>query len=142
MSSERYNQVVDEVYENYLKECENLSSKVLLSDMQAFYKGSITLGPQDSRKIASPYPIEEFINKCKTNPEFSEKWGLNIEDRELSLDERHQIHTDNVSKLNDRPMYVIYDGPESERVNFYDEENIPKKLITLTYNNEIIESYE
>jgi len=26
--------------------------------------------------------IESFINKCKTNPEFSEKWGLKIEERE------------------------------------------------------------
>jgi hypothetical protein len=81
-------ELLDEAYENYLKECENLSSKSILSDMQAFYKGPITPGPQDSRKIASPYPIKEFINKCKTDPEFSEKWGLKIEERELSFEER------------------------------------------------------
>ncbi len=85
---------------------------------------------------------DEFINKIKTDDEFSEKWGLKIEERELSIDERHQIHTDNVSKLNGRQMYVIYDGLESERVNFYDEENIPTKLITITYNNQIVERYE
>ena len=31
---------------------------------------------------------EEFINKCKTDTEFSERWGLKIEERELSLKER------------------------------------------------------
>ena len=38
---------------------------------------------------------EEFINKCKTDPEFSEKWGLKIEERELNTQERNewfQVH--------------------------------------------------
>jgi hypothetical protein len=38
------------------------------------------------------YNQEEFINKCKTDTEFSEKWGLKIEERELSLDERGDIY--------------------------------------------------
>ena len=31
---------------------------------------------------------EEFINKCKTDSEFSKNWGLKIEERELSESER------------------------------------------------------
>ena len=69
---------------------------------------------------------EQFINKCKTNPEFSEKWGLKIEERELSDKERVAIFMEN------------------KRTNKFEDNNcdIPTKLITLTYNNETIESYE
>ena len=35
----------------------------------------------------------EFINKCKTDSEFSERWGLKIEERELSLEERRALVT-------------------------------------------------
>jgi hypothetical protein len=58
---------------------------------------------------------EEFINKCKTNPEFSETWGLKIEERELNDDEL------NIANL------------------FKQTSN---KLITITYNDKTIESYE
>jgi hypothetical protein len=133
MSSERYNQIIDEAYENYLKGCENLSSKVLLSDMQTFYKGPITPGPQDSRKIASPYPIEQFINKCKTDPEFSEKWRLKIEERELSREERYVWYKANTHLI---PPHFLKQAKE------FEDKYVPIKLITLTYNNETIESYE
>ena len=78
---------------------------------------------------------EEFINKCKTDLEFSEKWGLKIEERELSLEERFKIQMSN----------VMYSG----RVNFEEEylkevcdrHNIPTKLITITKITKIT-SYE
>ena len=37
---------------------------------------------QQARKLISGGTYQEFINKCKTDPEFSEKWGLKIEERE------------------------------------------------------------
>jgi hypothetical protein len=76
---------------------------------------------------------EEFINKCKTDLEFSEKWGLKIEERELSLEERHDIKEQygfNCRKLA---------KPSIEQL---DAANIPTKLITIKYNNKTIESYE
>ena len=77
----------------------------------------------------------EFINKCKTDPEFSEKWGLKIEERELSTQERnewYQIHRNGNNPLmkSDWKFFEL------------DQQNIPTKVITLTYNNEKIESYE
>ena len=78
---------------------------------------------------------EEFINKCKTDPEFSEKWGLKIEERELNTQERNewfQVH------LNGNNPFMKSDWKDFE----LDQQNIPTKLITLTYNNETIESYE
>ena len=78
---------------------------------------------------------EEFINKCKTDPEFSEKWRLKIEERELSLEERMKILINKGTGWN----MIEFNNRGHEYMN---EENIPTKLITLTYNNETIESYE
>ena len=61
------------------------------------------------------YGKKEFINKCKTDSEFSEKWGLKIEERELNVDELNIV---NLLK------------------------QTSTKLITITYNDKTIESYE
>ncbi len=74
---------------------------------------------------------EEFINKCKTDNEFSEMWGLKIEERELSLEERATIWNNTHN-----PVGNIYTH------NQYDENDIPTKLITISYNDKTIESYE
>jgi hypothetical protein len=61
----------------------------------------------------------EFINKIKTNPEFSERWGLKIEER-TTLE---QVDQTNPVLKGSTTLY-------------------PRKLITITYNNEIIKMYE
>ena len=81
---------------------------------------------------------EEFINKCKTDNEFSKTWGLKIEERELSLEERMDL-----SREKRRHSWNWQNWSEEEmewRMN--NDWNIPTKLITITYNNETIESYE
>jgi len=98
-------QIIDEVYENYAK------MVWIITDIPLYSK-------------------VEFIDKCKTNPEFSGKWGLQIEKRELSEDERYNLLTQQMTKLR-----AIRD---EDYINY----NIPTKLITITYNNKTIESYE
>jgi hypothetical protein len=73
MNKERYNQIIDEVYDNY-------RAKVKLSQI-----------PTDLTK-------EEFVELCKNNITFSVYWGLIIEERELSLEERHEL----LNKATDR----------------------------------------
>jgi hypothetical protein len=83
---------------------------------------------------------EEFINASKTAPDFSEKWGLKIEERELSEHERWILYCETCIKLN---TPSIKGSTNKEQMNEYHREyNIPTKLITITYNNETIESYE
>ena len=85
------------------------------------------------------YPLtkEEFIDRIKTNSEFSERWGLMIEERELSLEERHQLAL---------PIWKEKYGPLADMMVPTNVDNtpykIPTKLITITYNNETIEVYE
>ena len=81
---------------------------------------------------------EEFINKCKTDTEFSEKWGLKIEERELSWKERSKL-------LSTEQFYEFgFLSPFTDVIiNLYlNQKNIPTKLITITYNDKTIESYE
>jgi len=77
---------------------------------------------------------ELFLFEIKNNPDFSERWGLKIEERELNLEERYKI-------LDDRPMW------EKRTINIgnanpLDINNVPTKLITIKYNDKTIESYE
>jgi hypothetical protein len=85
---------------------------------------------EQSKYLRHGGTIQEFIDKCKTDTEFSEKWGLTIEERELSLEERCGIQINR----NDYQSYYTKDE--------LDENNIPTKLITITYNDTKIESYE
>lgn len=107
---ERYNQIIDDAWKNYQHKA---SKQDFLKDGVLRYEG--------------------FINKIKTDPEFSEKWGLKIEERELSDEERVKLYEQKTNT--DASFFPVL------RENL-DAQNIPTKLITLTYNNEKIESYE
>ena len=78
----------------------------------------------------------EFIKKCKTDLEFSEKWGLKIEERELSYLERYDIHK-NYIPINRLNLFFELATNES-----LDKFGVPTKLITIKYNDKKIESYE
>ena len=75
---------------------------------------------------------EKFINKCKNDKDFSEKWGLKIEERELGLGERHDI----------KEQYG-FDCRKLAKpsIKQLDDANIPTRLITITYNDTKLESY-
>ena len=128
MNKEKYNQIIDEVYENYLENC--LDIKWMKENF--FYDGS-------SNHHVYRIIKESFIRKCKTDSDFSEKWGLNIEERELTREERIDLYakeyTPGVRNKYEKPFDDFIDAKLKTR-------NIPTKLITLTYNNETIEDYE
>jgi hypothetical protein len=80
----------------------------------------------------------EFINKCKTDSEFSEKWGLKIEERELTDVERYTI----ARQYGLCPKYSNIRLENCTEEEHYNKFNVPTKLITITYNDKTIESYE
>jgi len=129
-------QIIDEVHQNYVKETMFDSDPkwlepVPVMDMKT---GEKSMGVRQ-------YGKESFIEKCKTDSEFSEKWGLKIEERELSLEERFNIY-----KPGGKFSVFQENYPGTHKRNdpndLLDAFNIPTKLITLTYNNETIEIYE
>ena len=121
---------------------------------------------EQSKYLTHGGTIQEFINKCKTedalslkwreeyrnlqygskeeiehlskhytsDTEFSERWGLKIEERELSLEERETL----LLEIDD----TFRTSTTQEIKLVLDEYNIPTKLITITYNDKTIESYE
>jgi len=83
---------------------------------------------------------EEFINECKTDSEFSEKWGLKIEEKSLNAQERLEWVKTNVSNV-EVGGFVNNDEYMHKWIETLSD-NIPTKLITITYNDKTIESYE
>ena len=86
------------------------------------------------------YGKEEFINKCKTDLEFSKKWGLTIEERELSLEERIRIYA--LKEGQTYEEFVTNWNTDEQWLEDLSDTIIPTKLITITYNDKTIESYE
>jgi hypothetical protein len=144
MNKERYNQIINETYTNYFNETNNWSKggphNIKFDELKMI--GTLS-GPISRAKIRQ-YTKEEFTNMCKTNSEFSKKWGLKIEERELSFEERMRvinIPEENIDYILNSSNFKEIDV-ESEGNIFLNYMKAPTKLITLTYNNEIIESYE
>jgi len=110
-------ELLDEAYENYKNKTEIM--------MGHGFHGTLS-------------PKEMFIDKCKSDTEFSERWGLKIEERELSEEERWRIRFDYYPKDKQFP----WDRMALPSHRFLDDFNIPTKLITITYNDKTIKSYE
>jgi hypothetical protein len=100
MNKERFSQIVDEVYQKYTTK----------------YMGHEDIPSKDL-----------FLFEIKKNKEFSERWGLKIEERDLTMREQEM--------LGHNYGHLTWE----EQANFHFE---PTKLITMTYNNETIEIYE
>jgi hypothetical protein len=124
-----YNQMIDEAYEKYKKHIET-QRDIQKKEVERLR----SQGKKVTVALINLLTKEEFINKCKTDSEFSKKWELKIEERELSDDERSEIRDMQYFKNN---LYRALKGSDTK----IDWENIPTKLITITYNNEKIESY-
>jgi hypothetical protein len=124
-------ELLDEAYKKYQTETmfrtDDLISLKELDGMD--------MSTGEIKKVYRQYAPVEFINKCKTDTEFSEKWGLKIEERELSEDEGNEIRDMQYFKNN---LYQALKGSDTK----IDWENIPTKLIKITYKDKTIESYE
>ena len=116
---------INEAYKNY-------ENKIKLQN-----NWEVTLRVMDINTIGQQELLsqEEFINKCKTDSEFSEKWGLKIEERELSEKERIVLSGYDYENRGGIGWNMLKETVDMDN-------SIPTKLITITYNNETIEIYE
>jgi len=130
MDKERYNQIIDEAYGKFITEA------TLIKDG---YENGDLLGsqPHVDHMFSNPGELtiltkKEFTEKCKTNEGFSESWGLKIQKRELSFEEKIQ-------------WVMNYTDVELENLAITErvfDPSTPTKLITLAHNNETAEFYE
>ena len=125
-------ELLDDAYENYSKEYEKDNSI-----------GMCLLVKRLDGKSTYRKPNKEmFVDLCTYDKTFSEKWGLKIEERELSNDERFRIAYKNLDlrkELEAQSKMLHYPDGHNKAM---DNVNIPTKLITITYNDKTIESYE
>ena len=130
-------QIIDEAYDSFGDKVDEMWQKSDVGDLDDFIYDKLLFSGYNEKGewFARLITKEEFINKCKTDPEFSEKWGLQIEERELNTQERNewfQVH------LNGNNPFMKSDWKDFE----LDQQNIPTKLITLICNNEKTYYYE
>jgi hypothetical protein len=135
MNKDKYNQIIHEVYNNFLLNASEIKDGYECGDI-------IGSQPHIDMMFSNPETLtiltqEEFIYRIKTNKEFSESWGLKIEERNLTYSERYKIWFGNNYETG-----MEYD--ESNTPEFDNEyyTTTPTKLITITYNDKTIESYE
>jgi hypothetical protein len=114
------NELLDEVYQNYFNTYPD-------AEKTFQYEGHNI----ETRRMTK----DEFVEMVKTDEEYGRRWGLKIEERELSLEERYGL----MKKL-DNWVEVHYKEPKT--MDYMDKHNIPTKLITITYNNKTITSYD
>jgi hypothetical protein len=123
----QYTDLLNEVYKNYWGKVSVNNEEDCLVKQE---EGSLL------KEVRVLYQ-QEFIKKCKTDPEFSQRWGLKIEERVLSLEERYKIAL---------PIWKEKYGLLANMMVPTNVDNtpykIPTKLITISYNDQKIESYE
>jgi len=138
-NKERYDEIINEVYSRYTN---SHWSEPINPDGQTLGEQLWSLTPMKHNK-------ETFVNEIKYVKEFSEKWGLTIEERKLNLDERAKLHPNPENFYDIHGTFSISDSIEGS--NFPDKDwlheqfnkgGIPTKLITVNYKNEKIEVYK
>ncbi len=124
-------EIIDEAYENFVN--------WVLSEENQNDKNEIVKIPSSKeifiKRIKGDNEIIKKMGKIYCD-KFSERWGLTIEERELSLDERAKWLQDN------KGYDLLVGNLDHDHIIEVVEEEAPTKLITITYNDKIIESYE
>jgi hypothetical protein len=106
------------------KEQQELLGEVYEGYVESYNKGNASGIQLDNgtKRVAN---IDEFIRRIRQDIPFAKKWGLKFEKRELTWDESNEYYN------NHQLLKVPYLGLK-----------VPTKLITITYNDTNLESYE
>jgi hypothetical protein len=133
-------ELLDEAYKNYVNKTKFPGGDDTVPKIEFMYPDSTILTQ------------EKFINKIKTDNEFSEKWKLKIEERELRLEERLEIADKFNPLIREDCLTKTHHPDETEELKLIYRHAwldslgpnvVPqRKLITITYNDKTIESYE
>jgi hypothetical protein len=128
MKTEGFNKIVDEVYNHYLETHQ--------------YEPFILQEEMDLSK-------EDFIKKVTNNYGFGQLFGISLNERELGNKERIELAFKSIESTDGNSAALLWElscqgKKESEIMETLNNSprNIPSKLITITYNDKTIESYE
>jgi len=126
--------LIDTAYENFSKEFEKDNSIELC----------LLIKRLDGKSTYQKPNKEMFVTLCEFDEMFSKKWGLKIEERELSLDERVHIFNSKMIKEEIRTQIATIGIDEGywKKSLEVTKHNIPTRAVTITYNDKKLESYE
>jgi hypothetical protein len=113
-------QIIDEAYEIYWNSHPN-------AEKTFQYEGHNI----ETRRMTK----DEFIDMVKTDEEYGGRWGLKIEEKELSLEERIIFAGYDYENRGGIGWNMLKESVDLDN-------SIPRKLITITYNDKTVESYE
>ena len=116
-------ELLDEAYKNYLN-----------NFVEPVCPPNLDVQPSYYEPMTKEWFIKSAKEKSLRGDEFSERWKLKIEERELSLSERTKYK----KERGDRIARTF--APYTHQM--LDNANIPTQLITITHNDKTIESYE
>jgi hypothetical protein len=140
MNNEKYNKIIDEAYNNYKNE---INRRLCIPLLETTERDNIIQGDiyesTSLNDISRIWTKEEFVNKIKTDKKFSERWGLKIEEHELSEERRYNIWFNNNYETGMERFFNPEDLPDYDNPYY---EPTPKKLIIVNYMDEKIEGYE
>lgn len=140
MSNEKINQMIDEAYENY--------NKYMYENFMETRWCIVNISPNGKSMTGHKCNRDEFISESKTQLGFSERWGIKIEERELSAKERWGWYRKNGGPNREVKLIglIVYENEkDNEHIHSWLKNfasNVPTKLITVIYKDETIESYE
>jgi hypothetical protein len=132
--------LIGDAYKNYFNITNNIQEENPIDDfiLKTIRGEMIKIEDENGLEDYIILSQEEFINKIKTDDEFAKKWGLTIEERELSLVEMIRM-----AKYENEEEII---KTRKENINQISErllkDNIATRAISLTYNDKTIESYE
>jgi hypothetical protein len=93
----------------------------------------------NDKNTVGPLTMVQFIEEIKTNDEFSEKWGVKISERELTLEERYNKWFNNNYETGMERYFDPNNLPDFDN-DYYDP--TPTKEMTLEYKEEKVSYYE
>jgi hypothetical protein len=120
--NKEHQELLDEAYENYLN-----------NFIEPVCPPNLDVQPSYYEPMTKEWFVKSAKEKDLRGKEFSEKWGLKIEERELTTvreRKKYDIHFDDLF------------GEYPDHHETLDKRGVPRKLITITYNDKTIESYE
>jgi hypothetical protein len=123
-------ELLDEVYQNYVKWVESSENQNNKNEIVKIPDSKETL-------IKTIKGDDEIVKKMGKRycDEFAEKWGLKIEERELSEKERIILAGYDYENRGGIGWNMVRESVDMDN-------SIPTKLITIKYNDKTIESYE
>lgn len=83
--------------------------------------------------------LDDFVTRIITDEKFAREWRFEVDQRDLSLEERNYSLGPEEAYLG---IFGMYEKDDLEYKELFDKENRPTKSIKVTYNNKTFQFYE